>query len=62
MMRCRPQRYLLPVLLLALGLCAGCGNKGPVRPQRQPLPAAPEELVLRQQGHTDAFVLDDAAE
>jgi hypothetical protein len=50
MMRCRPQGYLLLVLLLVLALCAGCGNKGPVRPQRQPLPAAPEDLVLRQQG------------
>lgn len=50
MMRCRPQGYLLLVLLLVLGLCAGCGKKGPVLPQRQPLPAAPEDLVLRQQG------------
>jgi len=38
------------LLLLALPLAAGCGRKGPVRPQRQPLPAAPEQLVLRQQG------------
>lgn len=50
MTRCRPQRYLLIALLTVLGLCAGCGNKGPVRPQSQPLPAAPEQLILRQQG------------
>jgi hypothetical protein len=50
MMRCRPHGYFLIGILIILGLCAGCGKKGPVRPQRQPLPAAPEELVLRQQG------------
>lgn len=50
MIQRRPHGYLLPVLLLLLGLVAGCGHKGPVLPQRQPLPAAPENLVLRQQG------------
>lgn len=50
MMRRRHQGFLLLALLMVLGLCAGCGRKGPVRPQRQPLPAAPEQLVLRQQG------------
>lgn len=38
------------LLFLALPLAIGCGRKGPVRPQSQPLPAAPEQLALRQQG------------
>jgi hypothetical protein len=46
----RPQGILLFAVLTLLCLLAGCGRKGPVRPQRQPLPAAPEQLVLRQQG------------
>jgi hypothetical protein len=50
MMRRRPQAMPLLVLLLMFGLLAGCGRRGPVRPVRQPLPAAPEQLVLRQQG------------
>jgi hypothetical protein len=51
MMPRRAQGYLLFAFLIVLGLCAGCGHKGPVRPQRQPLPAAPEQLMLRQQGN-----------
>ena len=44
-------RSVLPILLLLLlALPAGCGRKGPVRPLKQPLPDAPQDLVLRQQG------------
>jgi hypothetical protein len=41
---------LLVFLLMAGGTLAGCGKKGPVRPLPQPVPMAPEEFVLRQQG------------
>jgi hypothetical protein len=37
-------------LLLLAAVLAGCGKKGPVRPLRQPVPAAVEEFSLRQQG------------
>ena len=40
----------LLILLILTGALAGCGKKGPVRPIRQPVPKAPEEFVLRQQG------------
>jgi hypothetical protein len=40
---------LLILLILTVAL-AGCGKKGPVRPLGQPVPKAPEEFVLRQQG------------
>lgn len=46
-------RHAVPfhlVLLLLLVLPAGCGKKGPVQPLKQPLPAAPRELTLRQLG------------
>jgi predicted small lipoprotein YifL len=47
--------YLFLLATLGLALATGCGRKGPVRPERQPLPAAPEEFSLRQQG--DRMVL-----
>lgn len=46
----RLQTCLLLAVLVVMALGAGCGRKGPVRPQRQPLPAAPDHLELRQQG------------
>lgn len=41
--------------LLLITLLAACGKKGPVRPLLASLPAAPGELVIRQQG--DGFLL-----
>jgi hypothetical protein len=38
------------MLLVTAASLAGCGKKGPVRPLNQPVPTAPEEFVLRQQG------------
>ena len=38
------------ILLIILLLLAGCGRKGPVQPLRQPLPAAPEALMVQQLG------------
>ena len=46
-------RHAVPLhlaFLLLLVLSAGCGKKGPVQPLKQPLPAAPKELALRQLG------------
>jgi hypothetical protein len=46
-------RHAVPlhlIFLLLLFLPAGCGKKGPVQPLKQPLPAAPKELALRQMG------------
>ncbi|MEJ2200570.1 MAG: fibronectin type III domain-containing protein [Desulfuromonadaceae bacterium] len=37
-------------LLACLLFCCGCGKKGPVKPLRQPFPAAPEHLTALQQG------------
>jgi predicted small lipoprotein YifL len=37
-------------LLLLLCLLPGCGKKGPVRPLKQPLPAAPQALEVQQKG------------
>jgi predicted small lipoprotein YifL len=51
--RLRPASLILA--LLSLLLLAGCGTKGPVRPLAQPLPAAPPEMTLHQQG--DALLL-----
>ncbi|PLX87530.1 MAG: hypothetical protein C0614_03025 [Desulfuromonas sp.] len=51
--RLRP--ITLALTLLSLLLLAGCGTKGPVRPLAQPLPAAPPEMTLHQQG--DALLL-----
>jgi predicted small lipoprotein YifL len=51
--RLRP--ITLALSLLSLLLLAGCGTKGPVRPLAQPLPAAPPEMTLHQQG--DALLL-----
>lgn len=42
--------HLMLLLLLLLVALAGCGKKGPVRPLKQPLPAAPRELAIRQLG------------
>ena len=36
--------------MMVLLVLAGCGKKGPVQPLKQPLPAAPRELALRQVG------------
>ncbi len=49
-MNCRPRPGTLMMALLFLVLLAGCGTKGPVRPLAQPLPAAPPEMTLHQQG------------
>lgn len=43
-------KLMVLILLLLAGTLSGCGKKGPVRPVRQPIPKAPEEFVLRQQG------------
>ncbi len=43
-------RLVVLILLILAGTLSGCGKKGPVRPIRQPIPKAPEEFVLRQQG------------
>jgi predicted small lipoprotein YifL len=43
-------RAILPILLLLLTLLAGCGNKGPVRPLKQQVPAAPKALEVVQKG------------
>lgn len=51
--RLRPVILILACLFLIL--LAGCGTKGPVRPLAQPLPAAPPEMTLHQQG--DALLL-----
>lgn len=51
--RLRP--VTLTLAFLSLLLLAGCGTKGPVRPLAQPLPAAPPEMTLHQQG--DALLL-----
>jgi len=42
-------RPALPTLLL-FALLAGCGHKGPVRPLKQPVPAAPQALEVQQKG------------
>ncbi len=42
-------RALLPLLLVLL-LLPACGKKGPLRPKLAPLPAAPVEFGVRQQG------------
>jgi len=54
-MNCRLRTITLILVLLSLLLPAGCGTKGPVRPLAQPLPAAPSEMTLHQQG--DALLL-----
>lgn len=38
--------------LLLTALLAGCGKKGPVRPLELPLPAAPSNVSLQQQGES----------
>jgi hypothetical protein len=45
-----PPLFLL-LLLICLFLTCGCGKKGPVKPLRQPLPAAPTQLTVLQQGN-----------
>ncbi|MCD4688827.1 MAG: fibronectin type III domain-containing protein [Desulfuromonadaceae bacterium] len=49
-MNCRLHSVTLTLTLLLLILLVGCGTKGPVRPLAQPLPAAPPEMTLHQQG------------
>ncbi|PLX86304.1 MAG: hypothetical protein C0617_01625 [Desulfuromonas sp.] len=41
---------ILVALLLLLATLSGCGRKGPLRPLGKPMPAAPPDLVLHQQG------------
>lgn len=41
---------LFLILSIVFGVLAGCGKKGPVRPLAQPIPSAPQEFVVRQQG------------
>lgn len=43
------------ILIFLLCLLPGCGKKGPVRPLKQPLPAAPEALSVQQKG--DRFLV-----
>ncbi len=49
------QLVLLIVISSLLVMMSGCGKKGPVRPKLATLPAAPEDVSLRQQGNL--FVL-----
>ncbi len=49
-MNCRLRWFSLSLCLFLLALLPGCGSKGPVRPLAQPLPAAPSEISLHQQG------------
>ncbi len=55
-MNCQLRAFLRMLVLLSLVLLAGCGTKGPVRPLAQPLPSAPPEMTLHQQG--DALLLN----
>lgn len=49
-MNCRLRPLFTLLCLFLLALLSGCGIKGPVRPLAQPLPAAPPEMSLHQQG------------
>ena len=49
------QHQAVLLLMVLLALLAGCGRKGPVRPKLAPLPAAPVNAVVEQQG--DALLL-----
>lgn len=49
-MKSQLRSAILTIAFIALVLLAGCGTKGPVRPLAQPLPAAPLEMTLHQQG------------
>lgn len=49
-MNCRLRSLSLSLCLFLLALLSGCGSKGPVRPLAQPLPAAPPDISLHQQG------------
>lgn len=46
---------ILLILIFLLTTLPGCGKKGPVRPLKQPLPAAPEALSVQQKG--DRFLV-----
>lgn len=49
-MNSRLRPVILILALLFQALLAGCGTKGPVQPLSQPVPAAPSEITLHQQG------------
>jgi hypothetical protein len=52
---CRGARPAFLVAIVLIAMIVGCGKKGPVRPKLATLPAAPENVTLRQQGNL--FVL-----
>ncbi len=55
----RVPRPALLIAIILIAMIVGCGKKGPVRPKLATLPAAPEDVTLRQQGNL--FVLGWAA-